>query len=106
MNLKPLIISLYFCGVRLGEALQIEWSHVNLDEAPIRLEEEQTKNSEPRTVPFPDVLKMLDQVKDRTGPVFDATNLQKAWGFSAVDDSLLTPCLTSLIRHLPVLRVS
>ena len=46
----------------------------------IRLEGEQTKNSEARTVPLPDVLvKMLDQVEDQTGPVFDATNLRKAW---------------------------
>ena len=29
---KPLIVFLYYCGVRLGEALQIEWSQVNLEE--------------------------------------------------------------------------
>jgi integrase len=80
VNLKPLVTFLYFCGVRLGEAKQIEWSQVNLDDALIRLEGEQTKNSEARTVPLPNVLvKILDQVKDQTGLVFDATNLRKAW---------------------------
>jgi integrase len=39
---------LYFCGVRLGEALQIEWSQVDLAGGLIRLESEQTKNSEYR----------------------------------------------------------
>lgn len=78
-NLKPLVTLLYYCGLRLGEAKQIEWSQVNLEEALIRLEGEQTKNSDPRTVPLPDVLvKMLSQLP-REGRVFDATNLRKAW---------------------------
>jgi len=60
--------------------LQIEWSQVNLDEALIRLEEEQTKNSEPRTVPLPDVLvEMLKKIEKKEGLVFDGTNLRKAW---------------------------
>jgi integrase len=29
--LKPLITFLYYCGVRVGEALQIQWSQVNLE---------------------------------------------------------------------------
>jgi integrase len=79
-NLKPLITFLYFCGVRLGEAKQIEWRQVDLHEALIRLQGEQTKNSEPRTVPLPDVLvRMLEKVEDKSGRVFDATNLRKAW---------------------------
>ena len=72
-NLKPLITFLYYCGVRLGEARQIESSQVNLGEALIRLEGEQTKNSEPRTVPLPDVLVKLLEPLPREGAVFDAT---------------------------------
>jgi integrase len=34
------------CGVRLGEAKQIEWSQVDLKAALVRLEEDQTKKSE------------------------------------------------------------
>jgi len=79
LNLKPLITFLYYDGVRVGEAKQIEWSQVSLDEALIRLEGEQTKNEEPRTLPLPDILvKMLKRLP-KDGPVLDATNLRKAW---------------------------
>lgn len=89
-NLKPLITFLYYCGVRLGEARQIEWSQVNLGEALIRLEGEQTKNSEPRTVPLPDVLVKLLEPLPREGAVFDATNLRKAWHKACVAAGLGT----------------
>ena len=80
LNLKPLITFLYYCGVRVGEALQIEWAQVDLAGGLIRLESEQTKNSDARTVPLPNVLiRMLEQCKDRTGLVFDGTNLRKEW---------------------------
>jgi integrase len=80
IHLKPLITFLYFCGVRLGEALQIEWSQVDLDRAVIRIEDEQAKTGEARTVPLPDdLIKMLRQVEDKTGTVFSGTNLRKAW---------------------------
>jgi integrase len=89
LNLKPLITFLYYCGVRLGEAKQIEWTQVDLSAALIRLEGEQTKSSEPRTVPLPDVLvKMLDTVDDKTGMVFDHTNLRKAWHRACVQSNL------------------
>jgi integrase len=66
---KPFITFLYFCGVRLGEALQIERSQADLAGGLIRLEGEQTKNSEPRTVPLPDVLiTMLEAVEARGAP--------------------------------------
>jgi integrase len=77
---KPLITFLYFYGVRVGEALQIQWSQVDLERAVIRLEGEQTKNADPRTVPLPDVLiRMLEPVQDKSGAVFDGTNLRKLW---------------------------
>ena len=80
LNLKPLITFLYYCGVRLGEALQIEWPQVDLASAIIRLEEDQTKTGDPRTVPLPDVLVgMLEMQEPKKGRVFDGTNLRKAW---------------------------
>lgn len=80
IHFRPLITFLYFCGVRLGEALQIEWSQVDLDRAVIRIEDEQAKTGEARTVPLPDdLIQMLRQVEDKTGTVFDGTNLRKAW---------------------------
>jgi len=79
-NLKPIVTFLYYCGVRLGEAKQIEWSQLDLKAALVRLEEDQTKNSEARTIPLPDVLvKMLKGIEPKDGTVFDTTNLRKAW---------------------------
>lgn len=36
--LRPLITFLYYCGVRLGEALQITWPQVDLGAGLIRLD--------------------------------------------------------------------
>ena len=79
-QLRPLVTFLYYCGVRVGEAVQIEWSQVDLQGALIRLEREQTKTSEPRVVPLPDVLiDALKRVKKKEGLVFDDTNLREEW---------------------------
>lgn len=79
-NLKPLIVFLYYCGVRVGEAEQIDWSQVDLKAAVIRLAQEQTKADTARTVPLPDVLLgMLELQEPKEGLVFDSTNLRKAW---------------------------
>jgi len=78
--LRPLIVFLYYCGVRKGEALQIQWSQVDLDARLIRLEEEQTKSGEPRVVPLPSVLiMMLCGIEPKSGPVFDSSNLRTEW---------------------------
>jgi integrase len=90
-NLKPLITFLYYCGVRVGEALQITWDQVDLAGGLIRLEGDQTKNAEPRTVPLPNVLiRMLEQTKERAGQVFDDTNLRKEWHRACVKCGLGT----------------
>jgi len=79
-HLRPLILFLYWCGVRLGEAQQIEWSQVNLDARIIRLEEDQTKNETARIVPLPPVLvNVLSAVEPKSGRVFDDTNLRVEW---------------------------
>lgn len=79
-HLRPLVMLLYFCGVRLGEALQVEWKQVDLTRPIIRLESEQTKTSEPRIIPLPDVLvRMLRQAEPKEGRVFDGTNIRKEW---------------------------
>ena len=79
-HLKPLITFLYYCGVRLGEALQIEWSQVNLEARLIVLEDNQTKNAEARTVPLPSILVMtLAEIKPKVGRVFSDTNLRTEW---------------------------
>ncbi|HET6178583.1 MAG TPA: site-specific integrase [Candidatus Sulfotelmatobacter sp.] len=77
-HLQPLITFLYYDGVRLGVALQIEWPEVDLHRRIVRLHE--TKNDEPRVVPLPSVLvNTLREVTPKVGPVFDSTNLRKEW---------------------------
>ncbi len=79
-HLQPLVNLLYYCGVRVGEALQIEWGQVDLDARLIRLEEDQTKNAEARTVPLPSILiMMLAEIDPKTGKVFSDTNLRTEW---------------------------
>ncbi|HZQ23395.1 MAG TPA: site-specific integrase [Terriglobales bacterium] len=77
-HLRPLVLLLYWCGVRLGEALSIEWDAVDLRAGVVRLHE--TKNGEPRTVPLPsELLALLREIEPKVGRVFDATNLRKEW---------------------------
>jgi integrase len=58
----------------------IEWSQVNLQERLIRLESDQTKNSEARTVPLPAVLvDILSHVERKTGRVLNDSNLRTEW---------------------------
>lgn len=106
---KPLVVFLYYCGVRVGEALQVTWEQVDLRDTVIRLEGEQTKNSEARTVPLPDVLvSMLAAVEDQNGTVFNGTNLRKIWQTACVAAGLGTltnvegiadPRYTGLLVH-------
>ena len=79
-HLRPLVTFLYYCGVRVNEARQIEWTQVDLDERLIRLEEEQTKGEEARTVPLPSALvAMLRDIEPKKGRVFNSENLRTEW---------------------------
>jgi len=79
-HLRPLILFLYWCGVRLGEARAIEWPQVDLEKRLVRLEEDQTKNASARIVPLPAVLvETLTKVDKKAGRVFDDTNLRVEW---------------------------
>jgi integrase len=79
-HLRPLIALLYWCGVRKGEALQIDWSQVDLEVRTITLNKEQTKNSEPRVIPLPsEVVGMLRGRESKIGKVFDGSNLRVEW---------------------------
>lgn len=79
-HLRPLILFLYWCGVRLGEARAIEWSQIDLTARLVRLEEDQTKNESARIVPLPAVLvDILSRVEKKTGRVFDDSNLRLEW---------------------------
>jgi integrase len=88
-KLQPFVMFLFYCGVRSGEAKKIAWDQVNLDTRQIRLEGEQTKNSEPRILPLPEVLvTLLTQQANRTGLVFPVGSFRKAWMSACVKAGL------------------
>ena len=55
-HLRPLVTFLDGCGVRAGEAVQITWDQIDLKQALVRLEGEQTKTGEAGVIPLPAVL--------------------------------------------------
>jgi len=82
-HLHPLVTFLYYCGVRIGEALAVDWTSADLGKRLVTLQAGQTKNDEPRIIPLPAVLvEMLRATKRKEGPVFDATNLRKEWAIA------------------------
>lgn len=86
-NLHPLMRFLYFTGCRLGAAKKIEWSQLifDKDKVEVRLAASQVKNRTAMTLPLPDVLgKLLRKQFRKSGPVFDSTNLRKAFQHAAV----------------------
>jgi len=88
-KLQPLSLLLFYTGVRLGEAKQIDWTQVNLDSGLIMLEGEQTKNQDARYLPMPDVLiELLKTVEPKAGPAFPATNFTKSWRGACVKTGL------------------
>src|SRR5260370_23946422 len=78
---------LYFTGCRLGAAKKIEWSQLvfHKDKVEVRLAASQVKNRTALTLPLPEVLgKLLRKQFRKSGPVFDSTNLRKAFQHAAV----------------------
>jgi integrase len=51
-ELKPLFVTAYFTGVRLGELLAWEWEQVDFEQGFITLRGEVTKNGHSRAVPI------------------------------------------------------
>lgn len=79
-NLRPLVTFLYYCGVRVSEALAIEWTQVDLQARVITLEADQTKADEERHIPLTaELVMMLEEMQLKSGRVFDGTNLRKEW---------------------------
>jgi integrase len=106
-HLKPLIIFLYYCGVRGGEALQIEWHQVDLDRRLITLTEEQAKTDEERIVPLPSQLVMLLRAMEpKMGKVFDSTNLRNEWQIACAACGLGTRTLVKSENGWPWYKYS
>jgi integrase len=68
-HLRPLVIFLLYTGARVGEALWLDWSDVNLDRAHVAFPK--TKNGEARGVPLHRrVVAALSTIKGSEGEVF------------------------------------
>jgi integrase len=90
-RLQPFVLFLYTTGCRIGEAKQITWKQVHLDERVVRLAGTQTKNAARRTLPLVDALvKMLRKQKTKTGLLFPVGNFRKAWTSACIKARLGT----------------
>jgi integrase len=80
--LQTFVLFLYTTGCRTGEAKSLRWNQVDLNEYIIRVEDEQTKNREPREIPLAgDVYERLKKIPEskRVGLLFPLGNFRKAW---------------------------
>ncbi len=84
-SMRDLAAVLIDTGLRVGEALKLEWSAVVLRENPgyLRVRPIHSKNSRPRTVPLTDrVRKILEANREKSGLVFrnpDGEPLYHTW---------------------------
>lgn len=80
--LRPILTYLYLTGCRVGAAKKVDWSQVIFegDKVEIALRAKQVKNKRPLLLPLPeDLAAVLRATTTRTGSVFCATNLTKAF---------------------------
>ncbi len=66
-GVAPLAEFLYWSGWRKGEALALEWRHVDKDAGIVRIED--SKNGEPRTLPYralPQLAAVIDGQREKT----------------------------------------
>ena len=70
--LRPVLTFGYYTGCRKGEILQLQWPRVDLARRVVRLEADETKNEEARTIPLMgelfDVLTLQKQIRDQHWP--------------------------------------
>ena len=69
LELRPLIIAMYYTGWRTGELLGLEWSQVDFEAGIIRLEVRTTKNKKGQEFPFtalPELAEMLQAQRAAT----------------------------------------
>jgi integrase len=81
-NLQPIVTYMYTTGSRVGAAKKVDWEQVVFDGERVEIAPRagQVKNRKPLLLPLPDELASgLRATKNRRGPVFDSTNLVKAF---------------------------
>jgi integrase len=98
-----LLTFLLYSGVRLSEALRVNWADVDLQRAVALIRE--TKNGKPMTVHLPPAaLSALANLDDRAGRVFRLTKsgrLYKLWADAATESGLTLPPRSAfhILRH-------
>lgn len=86
-RLLTFVLFLYTTGCRTGEAKKLLWSQVDWTERLVRVEADQTKNDEARTIPLADeVFNRLQAVPEekRVGLLFPVGCFRKAWQSACV----------------------
>jgi len=85
-HLSPLMTFLYFTGCRIGAALAITWSQIELENGrfQLRIEGNQTKNEEPLLLPLPLELNEVLEKMPHEGRLFDVRNLRKSFQAACV----------------------
>ena len=93
--LRPLATFLYYCGVRVGEAIQITRPQIDLKQASSRLSWSRQKSSEAKVIPSPEVVdRTLKGAKIKQGRVFDERALRDEWS-----KAVLAAELPALLLH-------
>ncbi|MHB8410523.1 MAG: tyrosine-type recombinase/integrase [Candidatus Acidiferrales bacterium] len=96
-HVRPVLVAMYYSGMRIGEVLAIKWNQVDLDEKEIRLDPGTTKSGEGRTLPlhgeFLDVLRILRDKNSDCPFVFSRSgkpirSLYQAWRTACVKAEL------------------
>lgn len=77
-DLQPVVTFAYWTGWRIpSEVLTLQWRHVDVTAAEIRLDPGTTKNGEPRTLPFGDLPELVELLEARRAAT---TAVEKAKG--------------------------
>ncbi|HXU20059.1 MAG TPA: site-specific integrase, partial [Verrucomicrobiae bacterium] len=100
---RPIYTFGYFTGMRLGELKNLTWSRVDHQTETIRLESEDTKNAEPRAIPYgkvPELAQVMAELwkttKCASGLVFTRKGVaplgsfRKAWIRACIKASITT----------------
>jgi len=90
-NLQPILTYMYLTGCRTSAAKKVDWNQVVFDgdRVEIALRASQVKNRKPLLLPLPaELADILRAATHRAGPVFDATNLVKAFRKACVTAGL------------------
>ena len=89
-HLRSVIIAALETGCRRGELLSLQWRHVHLEEGVIRLDAENTKTKEARSVPITQRLRAVLEMRTRIST--DSPSGPMAMSSATKSESPSAPC--------------